>query len=36
VPQEAFAFMLQDEAAEEEAEGLLESGTEQPETIPKL
>jgi ribonuclease HII len=36
VPQEAFAFMLQDEAAAEEAEGLLESGTEQPETISKL
>ena len=35
VPQEAFAFMLHDEAAGEEAEGLLESGTEQPE-ISKL
>jgi hypothetical protein len=36
VPQQAFAFMLQDEAAgEDEAEGLLESGTEQPE-ISKL
>jgi ribonuclease HII len=31
VPQEAFAFMLHDEAAGEEAGGLLESGTEQPE-----
>lgn len=36
VPQEAFAFMLQDEAAGEEGEALLESGTEQPETISKL
>jgi ribonuclease HII len=35
VPQEAFAFMLQDEAAGEAAEGLLESGTEQRE-ISKL
>jgi hypothetical protein len=31
VPQEAFAFMLQEEAAGEEAEGLLESDTEPPE-----
>jgi hypothetical protein len=32
VPQEAFAFMLQDDAPGEEAEGLLESGTEPPES----
>src|ERR1700730_524402 len=35
VPQEAFAFMLHDDAAGEEAGGLLESGPEQPE-ISKL